>query len=95
MYRAYKVFGTAKGIWLALAMHPLVGGFFVSILGLIVSIILLAMSLSQYQTGDLMWIALSVLAFGCFLILLWVSRRIERAIAGACIRHHLRRKPAA
>lgn len=93
MYRAYKVFDTAKGIWLALAMHALVAGFLVSILGLIVSIILCVLAISDVQSSDNKWISIVILMFVCFMLLLWGSRRVERAIAGACIRHHLRRKP--
>lgn len=94
MYRAYKVFDTAKGIWLALLMHFLVAGFLVSVLGLIVTIFMGAAELSdQGVRPDSMAIGLS--AFLCFMGVFWVSRRIERAIAGACIRHHLRRRPTA
>ncbi len=94
MYLAYKVFDSAKGIWLALLMHVLVAGFLVSVLGLIVTIFMSAAELSdQGVRPDSM--AIGLFAFLCFMGVFWVSRRIERAIAGACIRHHLRRRPTA
>lgn len=93
MYRAYKVFDAAKGLLLALAMHVLVAGFLFGIIGLFVTVILCVVGVIDGRAGEIKSVLIAALTLGCFVVVLWVSRRVERAIAGACIRHHLRRAP--
>lgn len=91
MIRAARLLNGWTGFWLALVAHGLVAGYLVGIIGLFTNVILGILALMDIfnNTGLLMYGAWSAV----FALLLWVCRRIERAIAGVCIRHHLRRKP--
>lgn len=90
MYFAYRVLEGYLGLLFALLLHPLVLGYLVSILGGILMIIWAAGSIydGDTDTQAIIWWALW---FVILLGVLWGCRRIERAIAMACIRHYLRR----
>ena len=92
MYRAYRVFGRMLGVWLALAMHLLVVGYLAAVIGFAAVVVLGVLEVTQ-ATARVIPYVYGLLAFSSFAILFWISRRVERAIAGACIRHYLRRKP--
>jgi hypothetical protein len=92
MFRATKLLKGSVGFFLALLAHALVLGFLVGIVGLMVMAIATVLDLIQGDT-DLVGTLSGVAWLVGFSVLLWVCRRIERAIAGVCIRHHLRRKP--
>lgn len=92
MARAYRVFNSTLGVWFALAIHILIAAFLLATIVLgaaIVNLILIGLNHSQR-----LWvIAIALVAGLLLLFLLWISRRIERAIAQVCIRQYLRRTP--
>lgn len=79
------------GFSMALLSHVLLLGFLVSIWGLIAILVYGILGLIQRDL-QIIDILHGVAWFVGFSVLLWICRRIERAIAGVCIRHHLRRK---
>lgn len=94
MYRAYRVFDEALAVGLALAGHLLVAGFVAGVFGLIWSVIAAVVYVlnppARVELSDMgVWVVLT----GVWGALLWVCRRVERRIAGACIRRYLRRRP--
>lgn len=93
MYRAYRALGGMLGIGLALLMHILIVGFIVGAFGFFIMIIVGVIALYEFD-ADPVSVGYGVFATAIIVLILWVCRRVERAIAGACIRHHLRRKPS-
>ncbi len=91
MIRAAKLLGGPVGIWLALLSHLLVIGYLASLLGIISMVVITIRALVIQQVDTLSAVYVS-LGFAVFLLIIWGCRRIERAIAGVCIRHHLRRR---
>lgn len=92
MYRAYRALGGLLGVWLALLMHILVVGFIVGAFGLFIMIVVSVVALYERDLGPIS-ATFGFLSVAVIVLILWGCRRVERAIAGACIRHHLRRKP--
>jgi hypothetical protein len=90
MVRAYRLLGSEKGIWFALLMHLLVAGYLAATLGLIVLTIAAVLAAIDGANNAPSLIE-GVLSCLFLLFIFWGCRRIERSIAGACIRHHLRR----
>jgi hypothetical protein len=92
MVRAWKLLSGSVGLWLALLSHVLVAGYLVGTVG-VISVVLLAISEATDWNADTLSVVYTSLAFAAFALLLWGSRRVERAIAGVCIRHYLLRRP--
>ena len=92
MVRAYQVLGGFLGLVLALVIHALLIGYLVSLVGgfgMITWGILLVSNGEANGSVIFWWLLEFFILFAVF----WGCRRTERAIAGVCIRHYLRRRP--
>ena len=89
IYLAAKKFGSLEGAYLAMFVHLLLGGYFVSCFGVIGSIIgLMGAVLVGRGAGDFLLSGIIVVV--CIGTI--VAARVgERFVAGRCIRQHLRR----
>ncbi len=92
MIRAARLLGGPIGFGLALLSHMLVVGYLIGLIGVIWAVIITVLALINQEVNVLAAVYVS-LALAVFLLIIWGCRRVERAIAGVCIRHHLRRKP--
>ena len=89
IYLAAKKFGSLEGAYLAMFVHLLLGGYFVSCFGVIGSIIgLMGAVLVGRGAGDFLLSGIIVVV--CIGTI--VAARVgERFVAGRCIRQHMRR----
>lgn len=88
-YLAAKKFGSLEGIYLAMFVHLLFGGYVVGCFGVIGSIIILIRAFFVGRgAGDFL---LSGIVMAVCIGIFVASRVGERFVAGRCIRQHLRR----
>lgn len=96
MVRASRVLDGEVGVWLALLMHVLVAGYLVGLVGVLVAVIFTVIDTvftDSSRGADALSVLYGSLALAGFALLLWGCRRIERTIAGVCIRQYLLRRP--
>ncbi len=89
---AYRAIGGFLGLGLALLIHVVLIGYLTSLIGgfVLVTVGILNAMEGQTNTASTLW---GSLWFAILCGVFWGCRRAERAIAGVCIRHYLRRKP--
>lgn len=89
MRLAWLLFDSIEGVWLALLAHAVMAGYLVGVNGGIVSMILLIGAVVEDPWWDV--VIQSVLVLMCGVVVV-VSRRGERWIAGRCIRRYLTKR---
>lgn len=92
MNRAYRLFDSQRGIWLALLAHVLVAGYLMALMiGLSFLMGLVMLIFTPSFSSQLASIAITLLILIVAIAIIYACRRGERYIAGQCIRRYLNR----
>ena len=92
LWRAWRLFEGAEGVFLALANHALLAGYLLGVGGFIILVVRTIVTFVVPTIGhDPLQLFGSVCVLALLVLLAWACRRAERFVAQRCIRRYLAR----
>ncbi len=98
LWRAWQLFASMRGVWLALLGHVIFAGYGVGVIGAVGFILVIILTLIDvWDRTSLTWEQAWVVGLNLLFALLcgvvtWLCRRGERFIAGQCIKRYLAKR---